>query len=95
MRHIFVGLAAVLFAANAYAQENPVPLKAGAGRDLVEKDCGACHSLDYPRINAPFLNRQGWEAEVNKMVKVFAAPIEPGDAKIIIDYLAENYGAGG
>jgi sulfite dehydrogenase (cytochrome) subunit B len=94
MRQIFVGLAALLGAANAYAQENPVPLKAGAGLEVVEKDCGACHSLDYPRINSPFLNRQGWEAEVNKMIKVFGAPIEPADTKIIIDYLAANYGAG-
>jgi hypothetical protein len=51
---------------NAQAQEN-VPLKAGAGRDVVEGYCGACHSLDYPRQNVLFLNRQGWETEVNKM----------------------------
>ncbi len=93
MRQIFAGLAALLVAASAYGQENPVRLKAGAGRDIVENDCNACHSLDYPRINAPFLNRQAWEAEVNKMIKVFGAPIAPADAKIIIDYLAQNYGA--
>lgn len=93
MRRIFAGLAAVLFAANVHAQENSVPLKPGAGRDIVEKNCGACHSLDYPRINSPFLDRQGWESEVNKMIKVFGAPTEIADAKIIIDYLAENYGA--
>ena len=92
MRHIFAGLVAVLFVANAYAQEKPVPLKAGIGRETVENRCAACHSLDYPRINAPFLNRQGWEAEVTKMIKVFGAPIAPADAKIIIDYLAQNYG---
>ena len=93
MRHIFAGLAALLVAASAYAQDNPVPLKAGPGLDVVENNCNACHSLDYPRINAPFLNRQGWEAEVNKMIKVFGAPIAAADAKIIIDYLAQNYGA--
>jgi len=94
VRHIFAGLVAVLFVANAYAQEKPVPLKAGIGRETVENRCAACHSLDYPRINAPFLNHQSWEAEVNKMVKAYGAPIEAADAKIIVDYLAKNYGTG-
>jgi hypothetical protein len=67
---------------NAQAQEN-VPLKAGAGRDVVEGYCGACHSLDYPRQNVLFLNRQGWETEVNKMIKTYGAPIPPADAKAI------------
>jgi mono/diheme cytochrome c family protein len=93
MRQILAGLIAVLFVAIAYAQEN-VPLKAGVGRETVENHCAACHSLDYPRINAPFLNHQSWEAEVNKMIKAYGAPIEPSDAKIIIDYLAKNYGTG-
>ena len=93
MWHILASLLTLLFLVNAQAQEN-VPLKAGAGRDVVEGYCSACHSLDYARQNALFLNRQGWEAEVNKMIKVYGAPIEPGNAKIIIDYLAANYGSG-
>jgi len=31
------------------------------------------HSLDYIRINAPFMNRQTWTAEVNKVINAFAA----------------------
>jgi sulfite dehydrogenase (cytochrome) subunit B len=46
------------------------------------------------RQNAFFLNRQEWETEVNKMIKAYGAPIQPADAKIIIDYLATNYGSG-
>ena len=65
------------------------------GRDVVEGYCGACHSLDYPRQNVLFLNRQGWETEVTKMIKTYGAPIPPADAKAIVDYLAENYGSGG
>ena len=45
-------------------------------------------------MNAPFLDRQGWETEVNKMVKVFGAPIGPTDTQIIVDYLVTNYGRG-
>lgn len=94
MRRILASLFALLFVVSAQAEES-VLLKAGVGRDVVEGYCGACHSLDYPRMNSSFLNRQGWEAEVNKMIKVFGAPIETANAKIIIDYLAVNYGNGG
>jgi sulfite dehydrogenase (cytochrome) subunit B len=93
MRRILAGAVMLLLAANARAQED-VALKAGVGRETAEAYCGACHSLDYPGQNAPFLSRQGWESEVNKMIKVFGAPIEPADAKVIIDYPAANYGGG-
>ncbi len=93
MRRILVGPIALLFAVNAQAQEN-VRLKAGVRLQTVESYCGACHSLDYPLQNVAFLNRQGWETEVNKMIKVFGAPIEPADAKIIVDYLTTSYGGG-
>ena len=83
----------VFLAGSAQAQEN-VTLKAGAGRGVVESYCNACHSLDYLTINSPFLDRQGWETEVNKMITVFGAPIGPTDTKIIVDYLVANYGRG-
>ena len=58
----------------------------------MSQNCSACHPLDYSLVNSPFLNRQGWETEVN--FKVYGAPIETAAAKIIIDYLAKNYGTG-
>lgn len=67
MWRIFAGPAILCLLVSAQAQEN-VPLKPGAGMETVEANCGACHSLDYPRINAPFLKRQGWEAVVNKTI---------------------------
>jgi len=93
MRRILAVAVMLVLVADARAQED-VALKAGAGRETAEAYCAACHSLDYPAQNALFLSRQGWESEVNKMIKVFGAPIEPADAKIIIDYLAANYGGG-
>jgi len=94
MWRILSGSAVVLFSVSAQAQEN-VQLKPGAGLQTVEANCAACHSLDYPRINSVFLKRQGWEAVVNKMINAFGAPIKPADAKVIVDYLTENYGTGG
>ena len=86
---------ALLGTAAAQADEQPVPLKDAPGHDVVENNCAACHSLDYPRINAPFMDGKMWQAEVDKMINVFGAPIAPTDAKAIVDYLTKNYGTGG
>jgi sulfite dehydrogenase (cytochrome) subunit B len=77
----------------AAADEQPIDLKPGAGREAVEGNCGACHSLDYIPMNSPFLNAGAWNAEVTKMIKAFGAPISETDAKAIADYLAKNYGS--
>lgn len=73
------------------ADESAVRLKAAAGRDLVEANCIACHSLDYIQMNSPFLDRKGWEASVNKMIRAMGAPIAEADARAIVDYLATHY----
>jgi hypothetical protein len=75
------------------AAEQQIELKPGPGRDKVEANCVACHSLDYIVGNSPFMNRQVWDAEVTKMIKAFGAPISDADAKVIVDYLVANYGA--
>ena len=86
---------ALMAAAGARAEEKPVPLREAPGREAVESSCASCHSLDYLRTNSPFLDRKGWQAEVNKMISVFGAPVAPQDLKTIVDYLAKSYGAGG
>jgi cytochrome c5 len=93
IRQILIGgmIAMSSFAARA---EEAVALKDAPGRDVVEGYCAACHSLDYPRTNARFLNRKGWESEVDKMIKSYGAPISADDAKTIVDYLTANYGSG-
>jgi len=82
----------VLAAAPALAQESQLRLRDGPGRQLVEANCVMCHSLDYIPMNSPFLDRKGWEASVNKMIKVMGAPIAEADAQKIVDYLAGQYG---
>ncbi len=83
---------ALAVAAPALAEEKPIALKNAPGRDVVENNCGACHSLDYIRMNSPFLDAAKWQAEVTKMIKTFGAPISDDDARKIMDYLARNYG---
>jgi hypothetical protein len=79
--------------APALADEQPVPIKDAPNRDLVENTCGACHSLDYIRMNSPFQSAAGWSATLSKMIGTFHAPVEPEDAKKILDYLVKNYGS--
>ena len=85
-------LLTLLMAASAFADESAIKLKEGAGGDLVEKDCVACHSLDYIPMNSPFLDRKGWEASVTKMIKAMGAPIAAEDVPGLVDYLVRNYG---
>jgi len=85
-------LLSLLVAAPAVADESAIKLKDDAGRELVERNCVVCHSLDYIPMNSPFLDRKGWEVSVTKMIKVMGAPIPAEDVPGIVDYLVRNYG---
>jgi mono/diheme cytochrome c family protein len=77
----------------ARADEKPITLKKAPGLDKVEANCGACHGLDYIQMNSPYPSAALWDAEVNKMIKAFGAPITDADAAAIKDYLTKNYGS--
>ena len=89
---IVLAACSALLAAPALADESKIKLKEGPGRDKVEANCVACHSLDYIQMNSVFLDRKVWEAEVTKMVKAMGAPIKDEDQKEILEYLVKNYG---
>jgi len=67
--------------------------KPGPNLDVVENNCTGCHSADYiatqPR-GAKF-KQDFWKAEVNKMIKVYGAPIADADIAKIVEYLAATY----
>jgi sulfite dehydrogenase (cytochrome) subunit B len=92
MRWIAIFAALAFVPASASADEPAVHLKQAPGVDVVEGQCGACHSLDYIPMNSPFLNAAQWDEKVAKMIKAFGAPIDPADAKTIGAYLKKNYG---
>ena len=93
MRIIAAALCVVLTAFAAAADEKPVALKKAPGLDTVERNCAACHSLDYIQMNSPYPSAALWDAEVTKMIKAFGAPITDADAAVIKDYLTKNYGS--
>jgi hypothetical protein len=87
-----LALLMLLFSAVAFADEGTIQLKEGPGKDLVMGNCVMCHSLDYVPMNSVFLDRKGWEASVNKMIKVMGAPVKNEDIPQIVDYLTKYYG---
>ena len=65
-------------------------LAEGEGRAETESFCAMCHSTRYITMQPP-LPAATWEAEVNKMIKTFGAPIPEASAKKIITYLQTHY----
>ncbi|HME83272.1 MAG TPA: cytochrome c [Roseiarcus sp.] len=71
--------------------EETAQLKASPGADIATTRCSACHSVDYISTQPSNKGKAFWDAEVQKMIKVFKAQIGPSDAAAIADYLAANY----
>ena len=67
--------------------------KPGTNREAVMNNCTACHSSDYIQTQprGPKFKKDFWTAEVNKMIKVYGAPISDADVGKIVDYLAAVY----
>jgi hypothetical protein len=86
----FIAIVLAVFSIS-YAGEENLVLKEGKNKELAQAYCSACHSVDYIMMNSKFLDRKGWEVEVNKMIKL-GAPINKEDSEKIIDYLVKNYG---
>ena len=75
----------------ATAGEEAIRLKEATGRELTAARCAICHSLDYIPMNAPVMDRAGWERSVRKMVDRFGAPASEEEVRQILDYLTQQY----
>ena len=73
--------------------EETTAFKPGAGLDVVQGNCTACHSADYIKTQprGEKFKKDFWAAEVTKMIKVYGAPIDDADVDKIVEYLAQNY----
>jgi cytochrome c553 len=65
-------------------------LKPGPGVETAAV-CQACHSADYIATQPPGKGKAFWQAEVQKMIKLYKAPIADSDASVIANYLAATY----
>jgi|APAra7269097559_1048567.scaffolds.fasta_scaffold08228_2 hypothetical protein len=64
----------------------------GAGADAINNNCLACHSAGMV-LNQPAMTQAAWQAEVNKMISAYKAPVAPTDVPAIVDYLVKTKGA--
>jgi cytochrome c5 len=85
---------ATVVAAQAYSlpAEKPVVLPRGAGVELVEAHCSACHSLDFVTTQPRGKGTKFWADNVGKMIDTHGAEIPEDDAKQIIAYLGRTFG---
>jgi sulfite dehydrogenase (cytochrome) subunit B len=90
---LVAGIGAVTAAPVNYKVPDEVSaFKPGPNLDVVQANCGACHSADYVQTQPPAKDKKAfWQAEVTKMIKVYGAPIEDADVGKIVDYLAATY----
>ena len=99
MRFAIFIVAALTVAAPVAALKIEMPtesatLRQGAGSDLAMRQCMTCHSADYVAIQPPGKPLAFWKAEVEKMKKVYGAPIPDAEIDPIAQYLTREYGDG-
>lgn len=92
IRRLAFALLLSILALPATAGEAALKLADDPAAGLVRARCSICHSVDYIQMNSRFIRRDGWEAEVRKMVKVMGAPVTDDEFKPIVDYLTRHYG---
>jgi hypothetical protein len=92
IRRVASTLMLSVIAIPATAGEAALKLADDPAVSLVRARCSICHSVDYIQMNSRFIKRDGWEAEVRKMVKVMGAPVADDEFKPIVDYLTRHYG---
>ena len=70
---------------------DPGTMFSGAGSDAINNNCLACHSAGMV-LNQPALSAAAWQAEAEKMIHVFKAPVDEKDVPAIVDYLTRIKG---
>ena len=82
---------AIAFAGGIAATAQELELPAGPGADVTRGKCLTCHGVDL--IRQQRLTRNGWEREVDKMVR-WGARVTDAERSAVIDYLAANWRVG-
>ena len=89
MKKIAVYVFSLMFisvsATTAFGEEKKVD-----ANTLFEKNCSRCHTIERPKSKKK--TKEALNTTVMRMKNVNGCPITDDEAKMIIDYLAENYG---
>jgi hypothetical protein len=63
----------------------------GPGADPINNNCLSCHSAGMV-LNQPAMAKEAWQAEVNKMIDNYKAPVAAEDIPGIVAYLSRTKG---
>jgi cytochrome c2 len=87
---LIVGIAFFVLPVAASAQAKQQTGKALDAKALFEKKCSSCHSIKKP--TSVKKTQPEWADTVMRMKNKNGAPVNEEETKIIIAFLAENYG---
>jgi len=90
MKLFFGVLSATVVMLDAAAAQRP-ELPAGPNREVVSRECQACHDLSMV-VAATGLSREGWYATIEEMIS-YGMRVTPEDRAKILDYLVNNLGS--
>ena len=101
IRTLVAGAAALLAASVVGAAGLTIQLppetadfKPGPGVEFAQRNCKTCHSADYVKTQPSGKPFAFWKVEVEKMQKLYKAPIADADIEPIAKYLNAAYGDG-
>ncbi len=66
----------------------PASLPEGAGKEILERSCTACHNLNP--VMSQRLGKARWEGEVQKMSD-WGASLTPEDKQTLVEYLSQHF----
>lgn len=91
---IFTLVVAALLAAPAAAQRGAtrprVQMPQGPVREIIRKNCTACHGIDDYAFFA--LDRDGWQKLIETKHKPGDAPISSQDRAVLLDWMVSKFG---
>jgi hypothetical protein len=87
---LFAGVWASLLTIDTAAPQG-LTLPAGPDRDLVSRECQACHDLSMV-LAANGLTREGWNATIEEM-NSYGMRVASGEREKILDYLSNYLGS--
>jgi cytochrome c5 len=75
----------------AVARQGGDDLPEGDGKKILQASCTMCHDLTEVTKFKGYYTRDEWRDVVKTMV-AYGAMVKPGDAEVLVEYLAKNLG---
>jgi hypothetical protein len=88
---LLLGVLGAISASLGPAAAQPIQLPAGPNREVVSRECQACHDLGMV-VAATGLSREGWNSTIDEMIS-YGMRVDAQDRAKILDYLSSFLGS--